>query len=59
MNFWVPNVVKETVKVHEKHELKVWFRENLILRIEKMMKVRENQSRNFKKFAKNSQNHEI
>ena len=51
MNFWVPNVVKETVRVHEKHELKVWFRENLILRILKMMKVRENQSINFKNFA--------
>ena len=50
--------MKETVKVHEKHELKVRFRENLILRIAKMIKSRENeknQSRNFKiwqKFAK-------
>lgn len=41
--------VKESVKIHEKHDLKVRFRKNLIPQIAKMMKfsksiVRELQS---------------
>ena len=40
--FWAPPIVKETVKIREKNDLKVWYPENLISRIAKMMKIWEN-----------------
>ena len=39
--FFYPNSLKKLKKT-VKHELKVRFRENLISRIAKMMKIREN-----------------